>query len=118
MNGKIKIIQRKIVIPCFASILFIKQVRRHSIKYIPMNIKRKNVTLKYLYQYCLWKTFSVLRESRCSLLAVAWLTYTSTLKMEAIFPSETSVNFSELHGVTSQIILFFIIIICERHKSK
>jgi hypothetical protein len=43
-------------------------------------------------------------------LLVVWLAYSSTLKMEEVRTSQTSVNFRRLHDITSHKTVLFIIL--------
>jgi hypothetical protein len=58
--------------------------------------------MRFIYNVIPIVLSSGMVASRAAFTLVSCSAYSSTLKIEAIYPSETSVDFNGLHGVISQ----------------
>jgi hypothetical protein len=80
----------------------------YSVKFIYLDFLYFNLPISYIKMYIIIESTIFWDISPCRLCLPSAVTlvscsaYSSTLKMEAIYSSETSVDFNGLHGVTSQ----------------
>jgi hypothetical protein len=63
----------------------------------------------FLKIFRIWAFHSGDYEEYDCLLLVSCLGFSSTMKMKAVPSSETSINFSEVHGFTTYMIILFIL---------